>query len=53
MREKTVQHFKFTPRTSFYAILWAGIVPFGVLSLLKWDMWRKDRNNGRPLRRLF
>ncbi len=46
MREKTLQHFKFTPWTSFLAILWAGVVPLAFYSLLKWDLHRKDKNEG-------
>lgn len=46
MRETTVNHFKLTPRTTAYAILWAGIVPFGLYSLIKWHVRRKDRLKG-------
>ncbi len=53
MREKTAQHFKFTPKTTFYAVLWAGIVPLAVWSLIKWDLRRKDRNKGVTPRTLF
>ena len=53
MREKTVKHFKFTPYTSFLAILWAGVVPLGVYSLIKWDMHRKDKNKGIPPRKFL
>ena len=47
MRETTTQHFKFTPRTSLYAFIWAFAVPFGVYSLVKWERRRKDRLAGR------
>ncbi|KAL5457405.1 hypothetical protein EMCRGX_G034657 [Ephydatia muelleri] len=42
MRERTVEHFKFTPKTSFYAIFWAALVPFGLYNLIKWDLRRQD-----------
>lgn len=47
MRERTVEHFKFTPRTSAYAILWAILVPCGIYNLIKWERRRKDRAKGR------
>ena len=53
MRETTVDHFKFTPRTSAYAILWAVAVPFGLFSLIKWHRRRKDVNKGITPRKLF
>lgn len=52
MRETTVKHFKFTPRTSLYAFIWAFAVPFGVFSLIKWELRRKDRMAGRKERSL-
>ena len=53
MRETTVEHFKFTPRTSMYAFIWAFAVPFGVFNLIKWERRRKDRKAGRKETPLF
>lgn len=53
MRETTNKHFKMTPRTSFYAILWAGLVPFGLLTLIKWDTRRRDLKKGVKPREHF
>jgi hypothetical protein len=53
MRETTPKYFKFTPRTTFYALLWAGIVPFTFWSLVKWEMRRKDKMKGITPRKLF
>ena len=53
MRETTTEHFKFTPRTSAYAFIWAFAVPFAVFSLIKWERRRKDRVAGRKETPLF
>ena len=46
MRETTVEHFKFTPRTSAYAFIWALALPFGIYSLIKWHRRRKYIRKG-------
>lgn len=53
MREQTVQHFKFTPRTTTYCLIWAFLVPYGVLSVIKWERRRRDRMKGRPIQPLL
>lgn len=53
MRESTTEYFKFTPRTTLYAIIWAFAVPFGVFELIKWERRRKDRLAGRKEAPLF
>lgn len=53
MRETTNKHFKFTPRTTAYVLVWAVLVPFGVWRFIRWDVRRRDRAEGREPRDLF
>ena len=53
MRETTDVHFKFTPKTSAYGILWAALVPLGLLTLIKWDTRRRDLKKGVKPREHF
>uniref|UniRef100_A0A1X7VIU3 Complex I-B15 n=1 Tax=Amphimedon queenslandica TaxID=400682 RepID=A0A1X7VIU3_AMPQE len=53
MRETTNQHFKFTPRTTAYCVIWALLVPIGIWKIIKWERQYKDRAKGRPPKDLF
>ena len=50
MRERTANHFRFTPRTTLYSVIWAGLVPFALYSAIKWERQRQDRKKGRPVK---
>lgn len=51
MRERTADHFRFTPRTTLYCIIWAGLVPFALYSAIKWERQLQDRRKGRPVKK--
>ena len=53
MRENTLEHFKFTPRTTTYCVIWAGLVPFALWQLIKWERRYRWKTAGKPERPIF
>jgi hypothetical protein len=53
MKERTIETFRVTPKTSFYGVVFGLLVPAGIYSLITWHKRRQDRLDGKPPRKFI